>query len=72
METSYHFTTERAIEIQGEQLAKWKRLLKPHIYIDLERWATKINAQVSDGRRIRRGDDLTIFVLNYHNFNSGV
>ena len=59
------FTVEMAIEIQKEHLAKWKRLLKSRVYLDLEKWATENNHLAVTGYEIKRGTDLDNFIHNY-------
>ena len=39
-------TAQQGIEIQAEQLAAWKLVLKPEVYTELEQWATKYNSKI--------------------------
>lgn len=60
-------TPERAIKIQAQQLAVWKKLLQPKIYKALEAWATEYNSEAIDGQQIIRGTDMDNFIANYFN-----
>lgn len=59
------FTVERGIEIQSQQLKRWKRTLKKKVYDALVEYATETNGKAIDGYGIRRGSDLSSFIANY-------
>jgi uncharacterized iron-regulated protein len=61
------FTIQQAIEIQTEQLLRWKKVLKDEVYQELEKWAKEGNDKILIPTSIRRGSDLTNFIENYHN-----
>jgi hypothetical protein len=66
MERNPQFTIEAGIRVQSEQLAKYKKILKPEAYDRLERWALLSNSRdgIRDGYDIQRGTDLDMFVQN--------
>ena len=59
------FTINQAINIQTEHLNQWKEILKPKVYEDLVKYATKDNLLAKDGFGIKRGTTLTTFISNY-------
>ncbi len=61
------FTIKRAIQVQTEQLKKWKQVLKSEVFSELEKWATEKNHLKVDPYKIIRGSYLTTFVVNYSN-----
>lgn len=54
-----------ALKIQGEHLKDWRKLLKRKVYLDLERYTINSNIGKTDGYKINRGNDLSIYVANY-------
>ncbi len=59
------FSVEEGIIVQTRQLEGWKKLLKPKVYLALREYAIRYNDTARDGYGIRRGSDLTTFLMNY-------
>lgn len=59
------FTVEEGIKYQMEQLALWKRILIPEVYVALEEYATRNNHEAKSGYDVRRGVDLNNYIGNY-------
>jgi len=59
------FTIELGLEVQAEQLAKWKSILLPEVYEALYEYATRNNSEARTGWDIRRGSDLSNYIGNY-------
>jgi len=60
-------SVEKGIEIQTEQLARWKTKLKTKVYNALVERALRDNHNAKSGYDIFRGTDLDFFVANYPN-----
>jgi hypothetical protein len=56
---------DSAITIQCIHLTKWRRVLLPQVYNELEIWATANNHLKRRGEDIIRGCDLDMFISNY-------
>jgi hypothetical protein len=65
-EQTLDFSVKEAIIKQREQLDKWKKILKPKIYKELEKWATKHNSTAKFGIDIVRGQMLDNYILFIH------
>jgi hypothetical protein len=59
------FTVEDGIKVQTEQLEGWKKILRPAVYNELRKWATKYNDKAHNGYDIARGITLDNFIGNY-------
>lgn len=59
-----NFTIQNGIDIQTEQLNKWKALLKPKVYNQVQKLVTKNNDKATTGYDICRGDSITEIILN--------
>ena len=59
------FTIELGLEVQAEQLAKWKSILLPEVYEALYEYATRYNHEAETGYDVRRGTDLSTYIANY-------
>lgn len=60
-------TVENAIKIQQQHLARWQQVLLPEVFSALKTWAESQNAGATAQWEIRRGDDLSHWVMNYPN-----
>lgn len=58
------FTKEEAIEIQKEQLKKWKSILKPIPFLTLKIWCWNNNKKAKSGYDVKRGTDIDNFLHN--------
>jgi hypothetical protein len=58
-------TKEKGIQIQNEQLADWKKVLKEEVYMELALWAMEMNLEAINGYDIRRGVELDNWIGNY-------
>jgi hypothetical protein len=58
-------TVEQGIQIQNEQLADWKKVLKEEVYRELALWTMETNLEAKTGYDIRWGYDLSSWVQNY-------
>lgn len=56
---------EEGIQVQVEQLKEWETKLIPEVYEALKDFSISKNNEAKTGNDICRGNDLTIFVLNY-------
>lgn len=63
--SNLNFTVQEAIVIQQEQLAKWKKVLRPSVYSSLEKWAEEFNEVVTSPYNVTRGCELSGFVENF-------
>ena len=61
-------TKEKGIQIQNEQLADWKKVLKDDVYEKLALWAMETNLEAINGYDIRRGVELDNWIGNYSRF----
>lgn len=59
------FTVQRALNIQADQLAGWKSVLKDEVYQNLHEYATRYNHKAETGWDVPRGTDLSNHVGNY-------
>lgn len=59
------FSVEKGIEIQTEQLEKWKSVLITEVYEALEEYAKRKNHLAECGFDICRGTDLSSYIANY-------
>ena len=59
------FTFQKAINIQDQQLAEWKKKLVPELWDALWEWAKETNDQVTDPNQVRRGTDLDCYIKNW-------
>jgi hypothetical protein len=64
--TDSKFTVEHGLEIQQMQMAKWKRLLKPEVYAELEARVKDENecGHPATGFDVFMGNDIDILLLN--------
>lgn len=60
-----HFTIQDGLQIQAEQLAAWKEVLRDDVYKFVETWATKDNLEAKTGYDIKRGTELDQLVHNW-------
>jgi hypothetical protein len=60
----------KGIEIQQQHLAEWKTVLKEDVYRELVLWAMENNLEAKTGYDIRRGSDLSTWVVNYSRLQS--
>jgi hypothetical protein len=60
----------KGIEIQQQHLAEWKTVLKEDVYRELVLWAMEGNLEAKTGYDIRRGSDLSTWVVNYSRLQS--
>jgi hypothetical protein len=58
-------TIEQGIQIQNEQLADWKKVLKDDVYEKLVLWTIEMNLKAKTGYDIRRGVELDNWIGNY-------
>ena len=65
METRRTFDTQAGIEVQTEQLKKWELVLKPEVFAELQKFATKDNGKAKTGYDIVRGVQLDGWVKTY-------
>lgn len=65
---SKDFTVEKGIEVQTEQLAKWKKILNYHTYFQLDLECMKRNAspELETGYDVFRGSHIDNFVHNLY------
>jgi hypothetical protein len=61
-------TVEQGIQIQNEQLADWKKVLKEEVYRELALWTMEKNLEANTGYDIRRGVELDNWIGNYSRF----
>jgi hypothetical protein len=66
------FTVEAGIEVQAQDLKRWKRILKSSVYDKLEAYALKDNHKAKDGYQIARGIDLSNYVQNLSRLSSHI
>lgn len=62
MEKAHTLTVQQGINIQVEHLKDWEKVLKPEIYLQLEKWAKSKNVEAKTGYEILRGNILGTFV----------
>jgi hypothetical protein len=62
--TNKELTIFDGINIQNDHLTYWRKILKPEIYSTLEKWAKSTNNEAKSGYDIRRGDNLTNWIVN--------
>lgn len=70
MELRRAFSQKGGLRTQAEQMKFWKRILKPHVYIGLEKAVKKANEKLKpedDGYKVVRGCDLDNWIANYEN-----
>jgi len=69
MSSTNNFTVIDGIKVQSEQLKKWEQVLKPSVFKELKKWATKDNLDPrhKDGYTILRGQSMESFIQNYPN-----
>ena len=65
MEKRRPFNTEAGIEVQTGQLNNWKKVLKPEVFVELQKFAVKDNDKADTGFDIVRGVSLDSWVKNY-------
>ena len=70
METRRPFNAEAGIEVQTEQLNKWKTVLKPEVFVELQKFAVKDNDKAKTGYDVVRGVNLDGWVKTYSYDNS--
>lgn len=58
---------QKGIDIQTEQLGRWKQVLKPEVFENLKAWATEKNHEKASGYDVVRGSSLDNYIANYAN-----
>ena len=67
MRESKDFTVADGIEVQTEQLKRWKSKLLPHVYKAVHERTIRDNDKATCGYEIFRGTDIDTLILNYPN-----
>jgi hypothetical protein len=52
------FPLEQGLQVQAEQLAGWKKVLKSKVFKKVEKEITKLNEKAIDGYDLKRGSDI--------------
>jgi hypothetical protein len=61
------FTIDNAIEIQSEQLLKWKKVLQTDVFYEMLDYCQKTNVIAKNTYDIQRGTNLDQWIHNYMN-----
>lgn len=59
------FTKEQGLEVQKRNLEKWEIILKAEVFDNLKKWCEYHNEKAKDGYEVKRGSDLTDFIVNF-------
>jgi hypothetical protein len=66
MDTTRKFTVEAGLQVQANNLIRWKSILKPAKYLKLAAHIAKVNADAhyKSGTDVLRGNDIDVWVAN--------